>query len=357
MIYILELKRFRGFGHLKVSDLSRVNLIIGRNNAGKTSVLEALFLLAGPNNPELAIRLNALRGIDTLRNDPAELWGWVFPSKNMSQAAEIVAISPSGKRQSLTIRAAEPTETRSRSVNRPRAARPAFAGSASSAATSAQLDYVFVGQSGVAVRSSAVATDAGVSYARGTLKEKPPQTIFMTSRAGYVAENAERFSQLAEVGKEDDLLPHLQKVEPRLKRLAVLVVGMGPVVHGDLGEGRMIPLHYMGDGLSRLLSIVLAIATSPGGTVLVDDVDSGLHYSVLSEVWGAIADAAAAHNVQIFTTTHNWECLRAAAEHFGSRDDAQFSAQRVERRGDKTEAVAMNAELLESAVLSGVEVR
>ena len=84
----------------------------------------------------------------------------------------------------------------------------------------------------------------------------------------------------------------LRLLEPRLRRLAVLVTGDIPVIHGDIGIGRMMPISMMGEGTGRLLSILLAMANAPGGTVLIDEIENGLHHSVLAPVWHALAQAA-----------------------------------------------------------------
>lgn len=61
MITSLHIKNFRGFEDLEVKGLKRVNLFAGRNNSGKTSLLEAVFLLGGPNNPMSPAQLRILR--------------------------------------------------------------------------------------------------------------------------------------------------------------------------------------------------------------------------------------------------------------------------------------------------------
>ncbi len=52
---------FRGIKHLEVEDFRQVNLIVGENNCGKTALLECLFLLTGPTNPQLHLKINTLR--------------------------------------------------------------------------------------------------------------------------------------------------------------------------------------------------------------------------------------------------------------------------------------------------------
>ncbi len=62
MLQNLEIRNFRLFDHLKMERLGQINLVGGRNNSGKTTLLEALFLLCGTANPELVLRINTFRG-------------------------------------------------------------------------------------------------------------------------------------------------------------------------------------------------------------------------------------------------------------------------------------------------------
>jgi AAA15 family ATPase/GTPase len=64
MFRSLSICGFRGFQDLRVDDLDRFSLFLGPNNVGKTAVLEAIFLMAGPTNPDLPLRVNAFRGIE-----------------------------------------------------------------------------------------------------------------------------------------------------------------------------------------------------------------------------------------------------------------------------------------------------
>jgi AAA15 family ATPase/GTPase len=149
----------------------------------------------------------------------------------------------------------------------------------------------------------------------------------------------------------------LQVVEPRLKKLAVLVTGSGPLIHGDIGLGRMIPIPIMGEGIGRFLTILLAIASSKGGVVLVDEIETGLHYSAMSSVWKAVANAAREYDVQIMATTHNWECIRAAHEAFSSGNKYDLTYHRLDRRTDTIECLTYDREMVEEALAAGVEFR
>ena len=65
MLKRLQIRNFRGFNALEIDQLSGINLIAGKNNSGKTSLLEAIFLLAGGGNAQMAVNDNVIRITDS----------------------------------------------------------------------------------------------------------------------------------------------------------------------------------------------------------------------------------------------------------------------------------------------------
>ena len=61
MIQDIQIERFRGFQSLDISDFGQFNVIVGENNSGKSSLLEALLLMGNPNNPSLCMLVDGLR--------------------------------------------------------------------------------------------------------------------------------------------------------------------------------------------------------------------------------------------------------------------------------------------------------
>jgi len=72
MYISFQVKNFRCFQDIKITEIKRVNLIAGMNNVGKTSLLEGFFIHAGAYNPEIVLRVNAFRGIEKLKLE----YGW-----------------------------------------------------------------------------------------------------------------------------------------------------------------------------------------------------------------------------------------------------------------------------------------
>jgi hypothetical protein len=179
----------------------------------------------------------------------------------------------------------------------------------------------------------------------------------MTTRARSQKQDPERFSKLEQEGGQRDLVEALRLLEPRLKRLAVLVTGGIPIVHGDIGSRQLIPVPFMGEGFARLLSILLAISGNPGGAVLVDEIETGIHHSVMIRLWEAINKASASAGVQFFATTHSYECIRAANEAFKSSDGGILQLHRLERVRDQITSVTYDRQSLETAISSELEIR
>ena len=84
------IKGFRCFEHLTIEPLARINLIAGKNNTGKTALLEALWLHSAPNIPDLGIRLAAFRGVPG--QDPRRLLHDLFfnfdPSRTITLSSK-----------------------------------------------------------------------------------------------------------------------------------------------------------------------------------------------------------------------------------------------------------------------------
>jgi AAA15 family ATPase/GTPase len=99
------------------------------------------------------------------------------------------------------------------------------------------------------------------------------------------------------------------------------------------------------------------IANAPHGVALVDEIENGLHHSILSKVWQVIGDAARRFDTQIFAATHSFECIQAAHQAFEKSESYDFQLHRLERIAGKIQAVTYDQETLAAAVKSDLEVR
>jgi len=356
MFSSVSINHFRCFDALSIESLERVNLVAGKNNAGKTAFLEALFLLANGPNILPVSALATLRGIQTLHQDVGSelLFGPLFFAFNRESIIKISGLVEKGKQHAVELQMVADTTLRL-------AFDDAIAQKVESAASdlaNQKLRLQYTGPSGKIYRSRMWIEDRDVRVE--AIARNSPFTIhFLTPNAHQSYEtDATRFGRLQASKDPYKLLESLKIVEPRLQGLATIFTAGTPILHCDIGLNHTVPLFLMGTGLRRLVSILLAIANAPQGIVLIDEIEKGMHYSVLSQVWQAIGHAARRFNVQVFATTHNAECIRAAYRAFVKHKSDDFRLHRLERddKGAIT-AVTYDREALEAAVVTKFEMR
>ncbi|MBR5611757.1 MAG: AAA family ATPase, partial [Bacteroidaceae bacterium] len=97
----IEIQKFRGLNLLKVDDLARVNIFLGHNNSGKSTVLEALMLLMGMSNPDMIQRINYTRTRNLLGgfNDVR----YIFYNLDINNVPEIQALQCDGIHRNLKL--------------------------------------------------------------------------------------------------------------------------------------------------------------------------------------------------------------------------------------------------------------
>lgn len=365
MYTAFHIENFRLFDTLDIEHLARVNLITGRNNSGKTSLLEAVFVHVGSYIPELIFRIHLLRGHTQFKYDPSQtgrsMWDAAF--FEFDSTREIVLKSQQLKQtQVQTIRVLRtPEEIRAAGVVVPRQASNGDGQEVTTLSSEAvsilELRYQ---DSDLDLRFHAYADKNGIRF---DPTPAPPTSGYIL-RGVRGPEDAERFSNLSNEGLERELLATLQIVEPSLTELKLLIYGGETLIHGVLPKGRPKPLTLMGDGVARLASMYLGMYAMKGGIVLFDEMENGLHYSTHKAIWKAIDRASRQFNTQVFATTHSDEFMVAAHEAFKETYperadyDQQFRIYRLQpTKAGSIKAVTYDQEMVESSLRMNMEMR
>ena len=368
MYHSFSIKNFRCFDDLTLEGLGRINLIGGKNNIGKTALLEALWIHHGSANPDLAVRVDAFRGLEQVV--PDNFLGNVFRGFDRDLTIELCAQGAWGDDHRLLRMWFEDSSTFEIPVpglenNQPDPLQNSSIGVKSSKVI--VMDYFYESEGRLTTKGRLVESQVNplvrtagleMSVERGSILQNRPSALFLSARrAGVSNEDVTRYSQLEINGRQDGVLQILQVVEPGLKRLVVVSTGQTPAIYADVGLGQLIPMQLLGDGMSRTLSLALAIASSPGGMALVDEIENGLHYTVMEKVWQAIAAFARSYDVQIFATTHSRECVEYARRAFASDEDEELRFYRIDRAYGKLRAVMYDRETLGEAIDAGLGFR
>lgn len=173
-------------------------------------------------------------------------------------------------------------------------------------------------------------------------------TSFVTTSSLTPDEVLSILSRIVLNPEEDLLLKALRIIEPSIERIAPVALtssrygsmppgSKGGVVVKCSGFDKRVPIGTMGDGIWRLLGIALALIRAEGGVLLIDEIDTGLHYSVMADMWKLVYATAIRLNVQVFATTHSsdcWTSLASVCERSGNLDD--ITVHRIEKGRDES---------------------
>jgi hypothetical protein len=296
---------FRGIRDATVTDLARVNVVVGGAGTGKTALLEALFLHGGTADPRLVHATLGLRGVarsSTAVHGVVRAWDGLFHDRVSSAPVEIDAPWDGVSRITRIER------TRADSVEVVTAEGPRVV----PVASTLQVELV----------------DGGVSSTHRMhllrdgspiLVPPPPEPRFhgrMASPTGTVA--SEEYAQLwSQAEASGDLRPTLE-ILARLAggALPKVRIAVDPDARPFLGitlPGGAEASHpsELGMGFARALADLLYVATNPGGALFLDEYDNSVHAAALPELARGVVDAAVAANVQLFVTTHRLEGVDA----------------------------------------------
>lgn len=145
------------------------------------------------------------------------------------------------------------------------------------------------------------------------------------------------FNQIVLTPQEETLYESLRIIEPGIERIATVGNSMSQQNTNSsfvisINKQR-VPIGSMGYGIWRMLEITLAMVNIPGGTLLIDEIDTGLHFSVMIDLWKLICKTAEKLDIQVFATTHNSDCWKSLAEVANSDDIASddITIHRIER--------------------------
>jgi hypothetical protein len=369
MISSIHIEGYRGFQRFDMNRLGCVNLVVGTNNSGKTSVLEALHLL-------------------TTRGDPMSLWqvlwrrGERVPGAASRRAQTELDVShlftghDTHIGSKFTISAVNQTPERyvsfsvgeyspKQQLNEPRPVQDTLAPS--------RLVLQIKGNPAPAVATVPMTRTLGIvpeslDMPSQRLRRRGPEdnpSQFITSDSLDSDDLISLWDKIALSKTEDLVLRALRFLDTDIERIASQATTQnlyGGAFKGGFivkcrGYEQPIPIGSFGDGMWRLLAMAIAISQCRGGVLLVDEIDTGLHYSVLPDMWRLIMESARDLDVQVFATTHSSDCIAALASVCNSDHLLSDSTtlHRVER--NSKQSVAYSGSEIMMAADRQVEVR
>jgi hypothetical protein len=373
MLSNLSILRFRGFRELRIPRLTRVNLFVGLNNAGKTSILEAAEILARGTLPSLwrSPRRRKEQAYEDL--EPGETsrlrfgidLSHLFFGHSLRRGSSFLLVSSGTPKLEVLceiIEAEFDADTLSKATGEergqvflfrqllPENSRDLLTLSFSSHAASHQIPLSAFQDTRALLRTSPLALASG---------ELAPAVQFVGTESPDSQHLGALWDRVVLTPEEAGVVAALQIIEPSLERVAFLREDrLSSAAFLKLqGSEQRLPLGSVGDGLKRLLTLALHLVSSRGGYLLIDEIDTGLHYTVMADMWRLVIETARRLDVQVLSTTHSLDCVRALAwvQEKYPELAADVTLHRVEK--DNPETVSYSAEELATAARHHIEVR
>jgi AAA domain, putative AbiEii toxin, Type IV TA system/Protein of unknown function (DUF2813) len=349
MIDSLGISNFRGVERLELHGLKRVNVVVGENSSGKTALLESIFL-AGGGSPEIALRLQALRGIIASlqimldRASYESLWRTFFCEFDQKKIISIDLVGSEANTRSLTV-AYRPDDSATLPFGKAGLQSPFII----------PITFEWKDIKGRVNQAQPKVTEQGLNLA-GT-GETMPVFLFSSGATLNPGETAARFSQLDTDGRAGGFVAALKEIFPYLEGVSIQVVSGQPMLHGTLSFTDLkVPLGLLSGGINKLAAILLAVTGVPQAVTLIDEIENGFYYRLLPDIWRALLYSCKQSDTQVFASTHSEECLRALLGVIGENSE-EFALIRTERANGRCKAQVFGGRQLQSAIEQNIEVR
>ena len=370
MISSICIQNFRGFKRFEMADLGRVNLLVGGNNSGKTSLLEALYLLTSKAEPRTLWDLLWHRGENAINRTPyperhlPEVDASHLFSGHKSEIGSRFLLSAQNQtpRRSLEFIVEELTKEE-RDTIKLRTGEIPKVGLRITGTPSPRISLIPLGSSGTI---SSESLDVSHRLHRPPLQDSNVQYVTTDVMDGNHL--VSMWNTIALTPDEELVLNALGSIDSKIERIATQTdSSMYWEAHSRAGFiikhkdfENPIPIGSMGDGIWRLFSLAIAITQCRGGVLLVDEIDTGLHYSVMYDMWKLIISAAKMFDVQVFATTHSSDCIKSLADNASDNLDyfsgpGEVTLQRIEQ--DRWSATYYSSNEMHLAAERLVEVR
>jgi hypothetical protein len=375
MITSVNIQGYRGFDRFEMSGLGRINLLVGTNNSGKTSVLEGIFLLMEAGDPWALWQLVWRRGERVFVSLPGPDREPAAPRRFQTEL-EVChlfrghEVHP-GSKFSIFAKNQTPERSVSFAVTELSAKERADLFGPDDGTLPSRLALQIKGTPAPISSIIPLSRRAGImpetleGPRRSHRRSVVGKSVFITTESLTMQELVSLWNKVLLTPAEDLVLTALKFIDRDIERIG-LQADTQPLYYGPMSRGgflvkksdieQPIPIGSMGDGMWRLLAMAIAITQCRGGVLLVDEIDTGLHYTVMSRMWQLILNAAKQFNVQVFATTHSYDCVHSLAQICADADEQNpITVQRVEPGRPK--AVPYSANEIRLAAERNIEMR
>lgn len=374
MLESFQIHNFRLFQHLEVKKLGRVNLIVGKNNSGKSTFLEAVELYASNASATVMLELVESRqetwfseaqphSQNFISNPVRHLF---FGHKLPRIGGDGISIGEVSSNIKLRIGAAayQNKNDDEGTIRKIRISDVEFDEDISN------VEVFLVAEEGERTRRifrldrniRDIRRSSRSFYERQELEFKYTWQIVSTANMPN-RKLAALWDLTSLTDLESEVISALRLIDGRVTGVAFVE----DVSKGSGSDNRValvkikgidepLPLKSMGDGMTRLFHIIVALVNARNGLLLIDEFENGLHWSLQPKVWDIVFQISERLNVQIFATTHSRDCIKGFYQAWNNYPPlgAFF---RLDAKNESIKATEYTSESLSDSIDMDVEVR
>jgi AAA15 family ATPase/GTPase len=292
----IKINNFRCFDSIELNNIGQFNLILGDNNIGKTSLLEAL-LFTNDYDQYIKNMLFAyatrVNNFDILNENNKQTNQMILDIINQNNEVSEFGFVITENRNEWKINFKIPTENELKDKY-------------------GNIDNIYLNNY---ICKSNNKYNCDIKLLKSVFKDIKPidliTTQFIPYGKGFDKDLVNAYAKYIDRDREkrDNFLKSMKVFIPNIDRINVDTQDSKIYIE-EIGDTQGKPLHYYGEGSKKLFRILVQIILQKDKKLLIDEIDAGIHYSHFKEFWKVVLKVAKLQNVQIFATTHNIECIK-----------------------------------------------
>ncbi len=329
----LKIEAFRGLKSIELKKLGQFNLLVGFNNSGKSSILEAIEYFCRPMDPMVLLRLSRRRELSVQNLDSIQTLRWLFPANDhpagtlaipakISITGEVGTVTRSvdatSQEQIADSYISYPVNADGSDSDVPLPPSPPPEAFSNKEVLQLTLNYVdsAIGDSDKKPLAFSTAGHTFVERSPFTMRKEPdgPNISCVTVTPVSHRIDTSQLRGLTSATKnylKSEVVDVLKIFDDKIRGIEILDSrGFSEIWidHSDLG---FVPLAAFGDGLRRVLTIVTSMSLARDGVLLIDEIETAIHIEAFFKFFDWLVAAAKKQNVQVFATTHSIEAVDA----------------------------------------------
>lgn len=336
MINTLEINEYKGFSNFKLDNLSQINIISGKNNTGKTALLEAISILKSSDN------LRTFKKNIALIFKSRDLY-----SEDLEKYFEDIHLSMTIKDVNIKIEHHFKDELEIDIEQLDKRLQREFDGSE---------EFLIMYHND---KVKDIMRFERRSESAFYVSREKSDTAFIDSSKPNNSDLTTLYSSIQDLGIQDKFLTYLQIIDKNIIRIEPQLRERKSFLRVTLENPyRSLFSSELGEGTNRFIEILCVLLSNVNGTVLIDEIENGIHYTKLYDVWKAIIEIVQKEEIQLFVTTHDDESIEALLK--ASQDRAFEKVTSIKLFRDEENQIQpsiKNFEILEYGIEQGADVR